>query len=82
MSTKLTLSIKKETIEKAKEYAKSRNVSLSLLIENYLQKLIAGFQPDDQKKASIADELSGMIQLDVDWDYKEGYSEHLREKCK
>ena len=36
MSTKLTLSLDKEIIEKAKEYAREHKVSLSYLVENYL----------------------------------------------
>ncbi|MEM6806223.1 MAG: DUF6364 family protein [Bacteroidota bacterium] len=36
MNTKLTLSLNKEVIEQAKKYAKTHNVSLSSLIENYL----------------------------------------------
>ena len=37
MSTKLTLTIDKSVIKKAKEYAKSQGRSLSNLIEDYLK---------------------------------------------
>ncbi|MEM9673638.1 MAG: DUF6364 family protein [Bacteroidota bacterium] len=36
MSTKLTLTINKETITKAKKYAKANNQSLSDIVESYL----------------------------------------------
>ncbi len=36
MDTKLTLSVDKNIIEKAKKYAKMHKVSLSWLIESYL----------------------------------------------
>ena len=39
MDTKLTLKLNEDIIEKAKEYAKAKKISLSELIENYLQKL-------------------------------------------
>ena len=35
MNTKLTLTIEKEIIERAKNYAKEKNRSLSNIIENY-----------------------------------------------
>jgi hypothetical protein len=41
MNTKLTLSLNKDILQKAELYAKEHNVSLSLLIETYLQKIIA-----------------------------------------
>ena len=39
MNTKLTLNLDKEIINEAKIYAKSHSVSLSKLIENYLNSL-------------------------------------------
>ncbi len=39
MNTKLTLTIDKSIIEKAKKYARNRERSLSDLIENYLKAL-------------------------------------------
>ena len=82
MSTKLTLSLKKEIIERAKEYAKEHNISLSFLIENYLQKLISDYKFDTQKKGSIVDELSGIINLDTEVDYKDLHTAYLNEKYK
>ena len=40
MDTKLTLTLDKEVIERAKVFAKSKNRSLSDLVENYFKALI------------------------------------------
>ena len=82
MSTKLTLSLKKEIIERAKVYAKEHNISLSFLIENYLQKLISDYTFQEKNKASIVDELSGIIKLDPKFDHKKELSNYLSEKYK
>lgn len=37
MNAKLTLSLDKEVIEKAKAYAKEQGISLSKMLENYLK---------------------------------------------
>ncbi|MFN5032770.1 MAG: DUF6364 family protein, partial [Flavobacteriia bacterium] len=39
MDTKLTLKLDKEIINRAKDYAESKKISLSKLIESYLQLL-------------------------------------------
>ncbi len=39
MDTKLTLKLNQEVIEKAKQYASDKKLSLSRLIENYLKSL-------------------------------------------
>lgn len=83
MSTKLTLSLNKDIIEQAKVYAKMKGVSLSFLIENYLQKIIGEYTENSpSKKSSIVDELSGIISLPTDYDYKEDYRKHLIKKHK
>jgi predicted HicB family RNase H-like nuclease len=39
MGTKLTLTVEKEVIERAKSYAKSNGRSLSELVENFLESI-------------------------------------------
>lgn len=80
MNTKLTLSLRKEVIEEAKKYAKRHDVSLSFLIENYLLKIIADYREETARKGSIVHELSGIINLDEAYDYKEDYADYLTEK--
>jgi len=82
MNTKLTLSLSKEIIEEAKRYAKNNNVSLSFLIENYLLKIISDYQEKTESKGSIVNELSGIIQLNEEDDYRLDYTNYLIEKYK
>jgi len=79
VNTKLTLSIDESVISKAKAYAKTHQVSLSRLIENYLSHL---YQKTDEKIAitPLVKNLSGVIELPDDYDYKEEYTKHLSEK--
>lgn len=82
MNTKLTLSLNKDIIHQAKIYAKEHNISLSFLIENYLQKIIAEYKTDDSSKGSIVNELSGIINLNSNIDFKDNYTNYLTEKYK
>lgn len=81
MDAKLTLNVNKNVIEKAKEYAKSHNISLSRLIESYLSSL------NDKKETEIeitplVKSLSGVINLENDFNYRENYTDYLIEKYK
>ena len=65
MNTKLTLNLDKEIIQEAKTYAKSQSVSLSKLIENYLNSLTI----NSKKKSSVSplvESLIGIIPSDYD----------------
>ena len=65
MNTKLTLNLNTEVIHEAKTYAKSHKVSLSKLIENYLNSLTRA----SKKKSSVSplvDSLTGIIPSDFD----------------
>ena len=81
MDKKLTLSLDKNTIDSAKNYAKSNNVSLSKLIESYLKTLTN----QTKKQTSITplvESLSGVISLEDSFDSKDAYTEYLIEKYK
>lgn len=78
MDTKLTLKLDQNVIEKAKSYAKTKNISLSKLIENHLD-----FLTDSKEKIAVTPfvkSLSGTITLPSDFDYKESYKDHLSKK--
>jgi len=60
MTTKLTLSLNKQTIEKAKDYAKSQNISLSSLVENYLNSLTKK-ENKTAKVSPLVESLTGVI---------------------
>ena len=81
MNTKLTLSLNKEVIDQAKDYAKKNNVSLSFIIENYLLKIISDYKSKSDVKGSIVSELSGIIKLENN-DYKQEYTNYLEKKYK
>lgn len=78
MDTKLTLKLDSSIIENAKIYAKSKNVSLSQLIETYLS-LLTNPKGDDEV-TPLVKSLSGVIKLPRDYDYKSEYKKHLKDK--
>jgi len=83
METKLTLRLNDNVIERAKIYAKSHRISLSKMIEAYLDSLTG--EIDNKKKIAITplvESLSGVINLPSDFDYKKEYADYLTEKYK
>ena len=83
METKLTLRLNGNVIKRAKVYAKSQRISLSKMIESYLDSLTR--EKDTVNKKSITplvESLSGVINLPSDFDYKKEYAEYLTEKYK
>ena len=79
MDKKLTLSLNKEVIEKAKQYARENKISLSKLIENYLQS-IAENKTTDVEITPLVEKLSGVIELPDDLNIREDYTNYLIEK--
>lgn len=57
MTTKLTLTVEKTVIEKAKSYAKQTGRSLSELIEKYLESIIS----DEKKDVDISPKLKKIV---------------------
>jgi hypothetical protein len=83
MDTKLTLRLNDSVIERAKIYARSHRVSLSKIIESYLDSITK--QKEVEKRVSITplvESLSGVIDLPADFDYKKEYRDYLEEKYK
>ncbi len=81
MNTKLTLTIEQEIIERAKNYAKDKNRSLSDIIENYLKMLTT----DDNKQEveainPIVKSLKGSFKMPKDMDYDTELGKRLEEK--
>lgn len=78
MDSKLTLKLDDAIISQAKKYAKSKNTSLSRLIESYLGKLI---EPKETTQVTaFVKSLSGVIDLPQDFDAKREYKKHLSKK--
>ncbi|CAN5166120.1 DUF6364 family protein [soil metagenome] len=81
MNTKLTLTIEKEIIKRAKDYAKEKNRSLSDIIENYLKVLTKEEQKlKDKKLNPIVNSLKGSFNMPKNMDYKKELKTRLEEK--
>ena len=80
MNTKLTLTIEKSVIMKAKLYAKSRGRSLSDIIENYLQMITHDNWEPDTETTPLVKSLKGSFNAPADLDYKEQLSRGLSDK--
>ena len=80
MNTKLTLNLDKHIIDRAKDYAKSNRVSLSQLIENYLDSLTNKDDKKDVKVSPLVESLTGVIPREDKTDYKKEYYEYLNKK--
>ncbi len=81
MDTKLTLSLDKVIIEKAKNYAKSQEISLSKLVESYLSSLTTKIHSDIEV-TPLVESLSGVVELTEDFDARDDYSDYLMDKYK
>lgn len=79
METKLTLKLEQLIIEKAKDYARTRNTSLSKLVETYLQK-ITEEKKEKQNVTPLVNSLTGIIKLPENYDDKESYRDYLISK--
>lgn len=81
MNTKLTLTIEKEVIKIAKEYAKEKGQSLSELVENYF-KLITNDrrQIKPNELSPRVQRLRGIIKTNENLDYKQILTEELLKK--
>ncbi len=83
METKLTLRLNDNVIQRAKTYAQSHKISLSKMIESYLDSITK--QKDEKQKMPITplvESLTGVIDLPAGFDYKEEYRNYLEEKYK
>ena len=80
MSTKLTLTIDENVIEKAKKYAKSKKNSLSNIIENYLKTLVNEDKKETTELSPIVKSLKGSFKADKDFDYKKELTKRLSDK--
>jgi hypothetical protein len=80
MNTKLTLTIEKSLIDKAKKYAKGKGRSLSDIVENYLKVIIKEDTAKVIDSTPITSSLRGSFKAPDDFDYKKELSKRLSEK--
>ena len=78
MTTKLTLTVEKSVIERAKAYAKNTGRSLSEIIENYLETITQdGADPELSSKLK---RIVGVVDLPKDFDEEEELRSRLEKK--
>ena len=83
METKLTLRLNDHVIEKAKIYAQSHKISLSKMIESYLDSLTNQKGVEEKKSITpLVESLGGVMDVPADFDYKKEYRDYLEEKYK
>ncbi|RYY06346.1 MAG: hypothetical protein EOP43_06640 [Sphingobacteriaceae bacterium] len=81
MDAKLTLKLNQKVIEKAKSYATEKHLSLSRLIENYLNSLTTDSKGEDEIEISpFVKSLSTGVKIPADFDDKKEYQSHLSKK--
>ena len=83
METKLTIRLKESVIERAKIYARSHKISLSKMIESYLDSITKDKKMEIEIEITpLVKSLSGVIDLPADYDYKKEYTDYLTGKYK
>lgn len=80
MNTKLTLTIEQAVIEKAKQYAKRKNRSLSDLIQSYLTAITMENEKPARIESPIVRSLKGSFKMPEGFDYKNELTKSLSEK--
>jgi formiminotetrahydrofolate cyclodeaminase len=78
MNSKLTLTVEKTIIEKAKLYAKKTGRSLSELIENYLENITQDYS--DEEISPKLQKLIGSVKLPPDFDEEKELRSVLEQK--
>ena len=83
MDRKLTLRLDKKVIERAKEFARRHQTSLSRMVEAYFESLTSEeVEGSEIEVTPLVDSLCGVIDLPEDLDYKKRRTEYLSEKHK
>lgn len=80
MDTKLTLSLKDDSISRAKSYVKAAGTSLSDIVEKFFDSLTLNTTSSKVQYSPLVNELSGLIHLDENYDYKADYTSYLEDK--
>lgn len=82
MDAKLTLKLNQKIIEKAKEYASNKKMSLSRIVEAYLQSLTADNNNTEFEISPFVKSITTGTEVPADLDYKKEYSDYLMGKYK
>jgi hypothetical protein len=79
MATKLTLTVEKDVIEKAKSYAKQTGRSLSELIESYLEDLTREHKNEKTLSPKLK-RIVGSVKLPKNFDEKKELKSYFEKK--
>lgn len=82
MDTKLTLKLNQRVIEKAKAYASNKKMSLSRIVEAYLQSLTSEKDISKFEISPFVKSISTGTEIPANLDYKKDYSDYLVKKHK
>ena len=77
MDTKLTIRIKSNVVERAKEYARNHNITVTKMVESYLDS-VSKQAKNDIEITPLVQSLSGVAKINDNKDY----SDYLSEKYK
>jgi hypothetical protein len=77
MAIKLTLALDEGVIDRAKQYARKKNTSISKLVENFLGKVAGKEENSEMEISPLVKKLSGVLVLPDDFDPKKEYRDHL-----
>ncbi len=84
MNAKLTLSLDKEIIERAKAYAKEQGTSVSKMVENFIKMTTSKTRDKEVKEIEISDFVKSLampgMKHRTDKQVKEEYYEYLMKK--
>ncbi|SDF16031.1 hypothetical protein SAMN05421636_11428 [Pricia antarctica] len=82
MDTKLTLKLNQKIIERAKVYASDKKMSLSRIVESYLQSLTSEKNGNQLEISPFVKSIATGTKIPTDLNYKKDYSDYLMEKHK
>ena len=80
MEAKLTLKLNENSIYRAKKYVSQIGTSLSAVVENFFDNLTVNEDNSEFSYSPLVNELSGIIQLEENFDYKSDYTSYLDKK--
>lgn len=80
METKLTLKLNNNSIARAKKYVSQIGTSLSAIVEVFFDNLTVNENKSEFSYSPLVNELSGIIHLEEDFDYKSDYTSYLDKK--
>lgn len=77
---KLTLNIQDRVIEKAKIYASQQKISLSKIVEYYLDTITEKKEMNELPVSPWTKELAAVKKPTTDFNHKSGYRDHIIDK--